>query len=172
MGQRFRLYPLPQSLAETISSFRIARAGFSLIEVCVSIAIASVLIVAGMAWLKTVYLLYNKESYSLEGAAMAEAAFRTIEQDAHAAASANFTFGQLVLTMLDAKQYVYYVNAAHQMIRYQTGGGDAVISAHVAALTERVNGSLIHVTITLLDGEQFVFAAKIGGVSFASGTAH
>jgi prepilin-type N-terminal cleavage/methylation domain-containing protein len=139
--------------------YQLAQAGFSLIEVCLSIALASICIVVGVSGLLTVWQLNQHQSINLEDDAMFQHALQTIGQDIHGSTRVAFYNQELFVSMADARQFTYYVNQQDQLIRTQAGGGDAVVAAHVVQLNADVQGAMVHLQLQLADGTTSSFDA-------------
>lgn len=143
--------------------FHRAQQAFSLIEVCFAIALSAVLVVASTALFVNAHFLFTRSSEILEDSAMTMSCARMLRQDIHAASSSSFLGDSLILYEINSKRYIYSVNAEHQLVRYQYGGGTAVISAHVQQMSVAQSGGIVLVTIQLDDGTKTTFAAQLGG---------
>lgn len=139
--------------------YQFAQAGFSLIEVCVSIALMSICVVVGISALLTVWQLNQHQSIDLEDDAMIQHAQQTIGQNIHGSTRVAFFNQELFVSMVDGRQFTYYVNQNDQLIRTQEGGGDAVIAAHVVQLNANVQGAMVHLQLQLADGTTSSFDA-------------
>lgn len=88
---------------------------------------------------------------------------RTLRQNIHAASSCILSNGNLALYEHSGVEYIYLVNANHQVIRNQAGGGTAVISARVGALTATQMSGIVYIKVQLVDGTSANFSAQLGG---------
>ncbi|WP_143232509.1 hypothetical protein [Alicyclobacillus vulcanalis] len=83
---------------------------------------------------------------------------RTLAEDVHAALRASGTAGSLVLQECNGTIYTYYVNANHQLVRVQAGGGTSVIATDVRAWMVSVRsapiGWLLTVICQTMDGRK------------------
>lgn len=137
-------------------------AGFSLLEILVSMVIAFMLVVVTSAWIVALYGRVQHFQNSLEDSAMFAAIARTMEQDAHASNGAQFLYGNLVLNQMSGLKFTYYVNANRQLIRYQSSGGVAVIGSRVKRVVETIHGQYLQICVTLSDGTSMVIGASFG----------
>lgn len=145
------------------SSLRATQA-FSLLEVMLSIAISAILLVAVTTLFYNLDLMFKQSSQTVEDMAMGAALERTISQDVHAASSGATLGSRLILYELTGATYSYDVNASHQVVRVERGGGTAVIGAHVMQMkVVSVTPSLVTVQFDFEDGEDTVVSAAFGG---------
>lgn len=88
---------------------------------------------------------------------------RTLRDDIHAASSISFAASNMVLTEVSGTRYTYYVNANGQYIRYETGGGTAVVAAHMKSVQVSDSDGLVVVRAILTDGEEVTVQCLLGG---------
>lgn len=127
--------------------------GFTLIEVCVALVLATVVLSLSTSLLLSQWRAEDRLLSRGEVEAMWASAHRVLTTDAHAAVAANLLYGSLVLTEANGISYRYLSNSAGQLVRIQAGGGTAVIATMVKSIVFTVGTGEVHAAITFTDGD-------------------
>jgi prepilin-type N-terminal cleavage/methylation domain-containing protein len=130
--------------------------GWSLLELSISLALASILLAAGTEFVLSLWQGVEQVRDRAESAAMWWSVRRILSQDLHKATSAYLDHGVLVVRTADGTTYRYLVNSARQFVRVGMSGGTAVVAAAVDDVQWTVGDRTVQLDIRFHGGEEYL----------------
>jgi prepilin-type N-terminal cleavage/methylation domain-containing protein len=139
--------------------------GWSLLELAICLAIASILLTASVRFVLTLWLNVEQVREQAETEAMWHSAERILSQDLHKATAISQDQGALVVRTADGLTYRYLVNSARQLVRVGTSGGTAVVAALVDEVNWTVEDRMVQMDIHFHGGaERNLQCATLAGL--------
>jgi hypothetical protein len=146
---------------------KVSDEGLSLLEVVVSLALSSILVVvlirmAFGIWTGTDAVRRQGESW-----AMSDSVERMLGDDCHSASRASVSGGNLYITRMDGQSFRYLVNSSGQLVRIGQTGGTSVVATQVAHWQATVaDGKEVHIAVSFVSGVTYEtrFSLLGGGV--------